>query len=193
MAGWNQIHSRNKWDGVLAQTGTATDPDDLVKKQDVDSLVPAGIISAYGGTAVPTGWFLCDGSEVSRTIYAALFANIGTNFGPGDSFSTFNLPDFRGMFLRGAGIHGSLKDANGDYYTGNSVGNHKNDSFQGHEHTVPGEIRPQGTATNLRELGGSATSNADTIATVTDGSNGTPRTDVETKPVNFSVNFIIKY
>lgn len=48
-------------------------------------------------------WFLCNGQAVSRTKYADLFALIGTNFGAGDGSTTFNLPDYRGKFLRGLG------------------------------------------------------------------------------------------
>jgi len=45
----------------------------------------------------PTGkWLLRDGSAISRTTYAALFAYLGTAFGPGDGSTTFNLPDARG-------------------------------------------------------------------------------------------------
>jgi len=49
----------------------------------------------------PTGWLVCDGSAVSRTEYADLFATIGTLWGHGDQVSTFNLPDLRGEFVRG--------------------------------------------------------------------------------------------
>lgn len=37
-------------------------------------------------------WLLCDGSAVSRTTYASLFALMGTAFGSGDGSTTFNLP-----------------------------------------------------------------------------------------------------
>lgn len=40
----------------------------------------------------PIGWLRCDGSEVCRTIYANLFAVIGTSYGTGDGTTTFNLP-----------------------------------------------------------------------------------------------------
>lgn len=33
-----------------------------------------GIIAPYGGRSAPSGWLLCDGSAVSRTTYASLFA-----------------------------------------------------------------------------------------------------------------------
>ena len=57
----------------------------------------------YGGEAAPTGWLLAAGSAVSRTTYATLFAAIGTTYGAGDGSTTFNLPDFRGVFPKGTG------------------------------------------------------------------------------------------
>ena len=50
-----------------------------------------------------TGWLSCDGSEVNRTTYAALYNAIGTEYGDGDSSSTFNLPDYAGKVIFGAG------------------------------------------------------------------------------------------
>lgn len=47
-------------------------------------------------TTVPSGYLLEDGSAVSRTTYAALFAVIGTTHGAGNGTTTFNLPDSRG-------------------------------------------------------------------------------------------------
>jgi microcystin-dependent protein len=58
-------------------------------------LVPPGTILEFGGTTVPDGYLLCDGSAVSRTTYSALFAAIGTTWGNGDGFTTFTLPDCR--------------------------------------------------------------------------------------------------
>jgi microcystin-dependent protein len=55
-------------------------------------LTPAGSILNYSGTTAPDGYLLCDGSAVSRTTYAALFAAIGTTFGVGDGSTTFNVP-----------------------------------------------------------------------------------------------------
>lgn len=48
-------------------------------------------------------WFLCNGQAISRTQYPILFSIIGTGFGAGDGTTTFNLPDYRGKFLRGLG------------------------------------------------------------------------------------------
>jgi len=70
---------------------------------DGGSAVPVGTIVAYAGTAPPDGWLICNGSEVSRTVYANLFATIGTLWGNGDGLTTFNLPDLRGRGPIGAG------------------------------------------------------------------------------------------
>ena len=67
-------------------------------KQDIVGTVggdtmPVGVIIQFGSSTIPTNWLECDGSEVSRTTYQDLFNTIGTTYGQGDGFSTFNLPD----------------------------------------------------------------------------------------------------
>jgi microcystin-dependent protein len=52
---------------------------------------------------LPSGWLKCEGQEVSRTAYAALFAAIGTGSGVGNGTTTFNVPDYRGRVPMGAG------------------------------------------------------------------------------------------
>ena len=81
---------------------------------------PLGTINAFGGATAPEGWMLCQGQAISRTDYADLFAVIGTNFGAGDGSTTFNLPDLRGEFLRGAGTNSHSGQGNGG-----SVGTHQ--------------------------------------------------------------------
>lgn len=65
------------------------------------SSVPTGAICFFATTAIPTGWLLCNGSNVSRTEYAALFAAIGTKFGAGDGKTTFTLPNLDDRFIEG--------------------------------------------------------------------------------------------
>jgi microcystin-dependent protein len=62
-----------------------------------------GTIVAFGGSAAPSGWLLCDGSAVSRTDFADLFTTIGTRWGIGDGTTTFNVPDLRGRLHGGSG------------------------------------------------------------------------------------------
>ncbi len=54
-----------------------------------------GFMRLYPSTSVPTKWLRMDGSAISRTTYADLFALISTSYGVGDGSTTFNLPDFR--------------------------------------------------------------------------------------------------
>lgn len=77
------------------------------------SAMPAGSILPYAGSLPPAGWLPCDGSVVSRTEFAALFAVVGTTFGAGDGSSTFQLPDLRGRSAVGRGVHADV-DALGE-------------------------------------------------------------------------------
>jgi len=69
-----------KWN---LKTTTATTNDSL----------PIGAIMWFGNTTTtPPGYIAADGSAVSRTTYASLFAVIGTTYGVGDGSTTFNVP-----------------------------------------------------------------------------------------------------
>lgn len=57
--------------------------------------VNTGLIIPWPDSSVPSGFLECDGSAVSRTTYADLFAVVGTNYGVGDGSTTFNLPDLQ--------------------------------------------------------------------------------------------------
>lgn len=61
---------------------------------------PSGTITYFAGERAPQGWLIRNGAEISRTVYAKLFAVIGTRFGAGNGSTTFNLPDDRGGFDR---------------------------------------------------------------------------------------------
>lgn len=66
---------------------------------DAGAFIPTGAIIETTGTTTPTGGFLpADGSAISRTTYATLFAVIGTTYGVGDGSTTFNLPTLFNSF-----------------------------------------------------------------------------------------------
>ena len=65
-----------------------------------NSYCPSGQIGLFAMDYAPQGWLKANGAAVSRTVYANLFAAVGTRFGAGDGYSTFNLPDLRGEFPR---------------------------------------------------------------------------------------------
>ena len=104
-------------------------------------IVPAGSVLTFAGTSAPTGYLICDGSSVSRTAYSALFSVISTFHGTA-SVTTFNIPDYRGRFLRMlAGTSTVDPDkttrtamATGGS-TGNSIGSIQGHAFQTHTHT----------------------------------------------------------
>ena len=65
--------------------------------------VPVGMIMFWGGQGVPNNWLICDGSPVDRVQYSELYHAIGTDWGPGDGSTTFNLPPPGIMFWNAGG------------------------------------------------------------------------------------------
>lgn len=62
----------------------------------VTVLSPSGLVSMFAGSTAPTGWLICDGTAISRSTYAELFAAIGVTYGAGNGSTTFNLPNLKG-------------------------------------------------------------------------------------------------
>ena len=87
-----------------------------------------GRIGTFAMATPPPGWFRANGAAVSRTVYAALFAKIGTTYGAGDGINTFNLPDPRGKFIR------VLDDGRG-IDTGRVLGSDQADETRRHNHS----------------------------------------------------------
>lgn len=77
-------------------------------------ILPIGGITMYGGSTAPSGYLICDGSEVSRTTYSNLFNVIGTTYGAGDGNTTFNLPNLKGRIPVGFDINDSNFDTLGE-------------------------------------------------------------------------------
>jgi microcystin-dependent protein len=193
------------WGGVYSQTQGY-----LTNRGSIEQVLPPGVIIAFGGTTAPAGWILCDGSPVSRTTYSGLYSAIGNNYGSGDGSTTFNLPDLRGRFLRGADNGaGNDPDATGRVAlnsggaSGDTVGSVQGDQFASHNHTgttTGGVILPPPTQQNTGtavsaysnppyisfQWGGNPLSYDRSLAIDNSGGN-------ETRPKNVSVNYIIKY
>ncbi len=91
---------------------------------------PAGVVSAFVGASAPTGWLLCDGSQVSQATYAALYAVVGSNKFGTDTGGNFYLPDLRGRVAVGKGTNTDV-DTIGDN-DGSALG----DRRVKHKHTV---------------------------------------------------------
>jgi len=107
--------------------------------------VPAGLISAYGGSSAPGGYLLCDGAEISRATYNDLFLVISTAYGVGNGTTTFDLPDLRQRFPLGkavSGTGGTLGDTGGSIdptiniaHT-HALGSHTHDIGHSHANTI---------------------------------------------------------
>lgn len=161
---------------------------------------PAGIIVPFGGDAdhVPAGWILCDGRELRRSEYIALYQVIQTSFGEGDGSSTFNAPDLRGVFLRGvSGDSGKDKDAESRGFSlkggneGNAVGSYQGDAIR----NFTGGSTAQGDGVfkdggNIIPYGGKNAAYHRT--SILDPSTQVP-VGSDNRPVNVSVNYIIKW
>lgn len=87
-------------------------PADIVALVDALDILPflfaPGDLKTSAAANPPAGWLLCDGTAVSRTTYPKLYAAIGVAFGPGDGTTTFNVPDYRGRAIVGAGAGAGL-------------------------------------------------------------------------------------
>ncbi|WP_415772830.1 phage tail protein [Neisseria sp. CP9] len=118
--------------GTAHQIAIGWDTPGLVAKVDTQTFnvgVPTGAIAYFAHTTIPFGWLKANGAAVSRTVYANLFALIGTTYGAGDGRTTFNLPDLRGEFIR-SWDDGRTVD------NGRVIGSWQADEFRSHSHGI---------------------------------------------------------
>lgn len=145
----------------------------------------AGKIDMHGGETVPSGRLECNGAAVSRTTYADLFAAIGVLWGAGDGSTTFNLPDLRGMFVRGWD-HGAGTDPDVATRTGGDhVGSSQGDAFKSHRHTVKSSKNASGQLTYDTFYQGWVNDGGTNNTSYTGGN--------ETRPENVNIMYVIQY
>ena len=156
--------------------------------------VPVGTINMYAGAVadIPTGWLLCDGSAVSRTTYAQLFAVLDTEYGVGDGSGTFNVPNFvtSNKFPRAA-----TNDAGRGTTGGSSthtltlseipVHNHS------HSHTYTQSSNTSGPIYSSPSSSGGFNAGGSTSNTSNDSTNAGGGAADENKPPFLDVHFII--
>jgi len=135
---------------------------------------PSGTVANFAGQSAPTGWLLCDGSNVNRATYPSLFDVIGETFGAGDGSTTFGLPDLRGEFVRGW-------DNGRGVDSGRSFGSFQADEFRAHNHSY---TRPE--FSSVLDIGNQ------NAALTTGGDNTSTEGGDETRPRNVALNYIIK-
>jgi microcystin-dependent protein len=103
------------------QNAAFTFPNGLINIIDKtgERLVQSGMMIAYGGSAAPSGWLLCQGQAVSQTAYAALYAVIGSTYNTGgEGAGNFRIPNMQGNvavgLLTGDPNFGALGDQLGE-------------------------------------------------------------------------------
>jgi microcystin-dependent protein len=186
--------------GVIAACGkvVSTSPDaraaDTAAPGDTaappgDMGVPPGTIVAFGGITIPTGWALCDGSEVSRTTYASLFAAVGISYGGGDGINSFNLPDLRGRAAFGAGQGPGLTNRVAGQRFGEESHTLTVAEMPSHRHLIPNLT--QRIANRMGAVGPADKNDGEFNTEFTDSQGGDqPHNNM---PPAIALNFIIKY
>ncbi len=208
----NLAAGNNKITGLAAATGNG---EAVRYEQIVSAFIPAGLVAPYAAATAPTGWLLCDGTAVSRVTYVDLFTIIGTAHGTGDGATTFNLPDYRGRFLRMVDA-GTARDPDAASRTamatggntGNNVGSLQTGASIAHTHTAT--VTDPAHAHTERYATGGGASNGMVVSTTSQITNtesvNTTASNVtgitvsnsstggnETRPINAYVQYIIKY
>jgi microcystin-dependent protein len=183
--------------GVTQSYGTSSTL--LATTAFVQGAILTGEIKMWGTATAPSGYLLCNGTAVSRTTYAALFAIYSTTFGSGDGSTTFNLPDFRNRMPIGAGTTYSAADTGGSATTTLSIANlpahtHANTlTDPTHSHTMIGGLGGSGTqqytSGNVTQIG--STNAASTGITITNASVGSGTAATTISPY-LGIYFIIK-
>lgn len=136
-----------------------------------------GIIAIAQDTTTLNGYLYCNGQAINRVTYSGLFSKISTLYGSGDGSTTFNIPDFRGVFLRGFDDGRGL-DPNRVF------GSYQGDEFKSHNHALRGQ------GLTVSGLGPNPVAYYDSLgfAGSTGSSGGT-----ETRPKNIAIKYFIKY
>jgi len=201
---------------LSAQQGVVLQANIIAIKNAVD---PLGIPKPYIGTTAPTNHVLADSKTIGSTVaagdyagtaYEALYTALWTNAGIADTSGHWMTDtgakggsasidfaanrtitmDYSGAVLRaiGAGVGWTeLTEAN-------TINAKQDDAMQGHKHSVTGSSFVQTGGVTPGAASYYGTSGTIVVGDPTiDGTNGTPRTDKETRMKNIGVNIIFRY
>jgi microcystin-dependent protein len=161
---------------------------------------PIGSIFAFAGPPlkVPSNYLVCDGKSVPvgspGSTYFALFQAIGTSWG-GDGVNNFNIPDLRGLFLRGVSdSSGRDPDAAGRTainpggHAGNQVGSLQLSALATHTHTYIGKFLEASGGSGFIGHGFDSNSRQSDQTFAMN-----PTGDQETRPTNAYVLWIVRF
>ncbi len=169
--------------------------------------LPVGCLVAFAGPAARVaegqGWMLCDGRELMARDFPALQAAIGEVWGGDEGSGTFRLPDLRGRFLRGANLlaSGPMRDPDAGSRmavaaggaVGDEVGSLQGDLAGPHTHPLAGVADAIATGSEAGWVRFFGTKLPDETAPVVHHPGVVqPGEGAETRPVNVSVNWLIR-
>lgn len=154
-----------------------------------------GEFKKFGFSGVPKHCLACDGSEISRATYSELFEVFGETYGAGDGETTFNLPDFRGAFLRCIGGNAS------------ALGTKQSDTIRNIEggFTIRSGNGASGLVSVFVNGAFSSEINSNNAGTYTENATRQAQTDIvfsaekcvptsnENRPINYAVNVCVVY
>ena len=153
------------------------------------SIIPVGALMPFYGSVAPDGWFICDGTDTTNTsnqldlYHPKLYEVLG---------NSNILPDLRECVLVGAGQSTrAILDETGHSHDVYTVGEFKDDQFQGHAHSIQTN-EESGAGGNYIDNSTRGGNYYYTYGIVDDGTNGTPRYGTVTHGKQLGVNYIIK-
>jgi microcystin-dependent protein len=111
-----------------------------------------GNVIYHAAASAPGGTFECNGAAISRTLFADLYGVIGTTWGAGDGFSTFNLPN---GYSQGSGFGSFLRSRTASV----AVGTYQANQNLTHTHTGSGTTGAESAAHYHNVTGGGTTGN----------------------------------
>lgn len=159
----------------------------MLASEATKSPAKAGFIQAYAGAAAPSGWQLCDGTQLLIASYPQLYAAIGTTWNTsvdpltGSAQATpssgyFRVPNLAGTFLRGVG---NFTDDTKDV----TLGGYQADQLKAHTH---------GAASYWTSGGSTATAASGSGLVLRADSPPSSAAATETRPQNVGVTYIVK-